>query len=345
MTDTAIMQNAGGKAGGNHGGEGGGIYNEGDLSLSNDTVSQNHTHNAMGAGIYNAGTLTAVDTIVGGNAVLQCHGPVHGGHASIGAARRSSCGGDGGGIFNSGTLSLTDSTVMHNYAEDGGGIANDATLLLTDSALVNNTAHDLGGAIDNVQGAVTVNASTLSQNTGQLGSGMFNDGTSGFFSSTISGNSGTAIDADAGSLSVAATIVANTASGADCVGPVTDFGYNISDDSSCGFSSTDNSQAPVDPDLGLLQNNGGPTPTEEPGPNSPALEQIPSGTVLGGVTLCPGTDQRGISRPQGTACDIGAVEVVNSNQERSYRRPSESERWVSFSIRTIRRSWPTDGAA
>ena len=58
-----------------------------------------------------------------------------------------------------------------------------------------------------------------------------------------------------------------------------------------------------DPLLGPLADNGGPTLTMLPGAGSPALN-------AGGDVACPGLDQRGQTRPQGSACDIGAVEVV-----------------------------------
>jgi len=58
-----------------------------------------------------------------------------------------------------------------------------------------------------------------------------------------------------------------------------------------------------DPKLGALANNGGFTPTYLPGTGSAAID---AGTNTG----CPATDQRGIARPQGLRCDIGAVEVV-----------------------------------
>src|SRR5690606_18945172 len=63
----------------------------------------------------------------------------------------------------------------------------------------------------------------------------------------------------------------------------------------------------VDPALAALADNGGPTPTRLPHPGSPAIDRIPPGTPL----LCDGTDpvdQRGVHRPQGDGCDVGAVE-------------------------------------
>lgn len=58
-----------------------------------------------------------------------------------------------------------------------------------------------------------------------------------------------------------------------------------------------------DPQLAPLANNGGPTPTMAIAASSPAFNRAAAAT-------CPATDQRGISRPQGGACDVGAYELV-----------------------------------
>jgi hypothetical protein len=82
-----------------------------------------------------------------------------------------------------------------------------------------------------------------------------------------------------------------------CVGTVTDGGHDIAfADSACPG-------ADVDPLLEPLADNGGPTETMALGPGSPALDAVPS---IGAG--CPPTDQRGVSRPQGAACDAGAFE-------------------------------------
>src|SRR5206468_2502561 len=64
----------------------------------------------------------------------------------------------------------------------------------------------------------------------------------------------------------------------------------------------------VDALLGLLRDNGGPTPTVMPAVGSPALD-------AGGAN-CAVTDQRGVPRPQGAACDIGAVEACEGATDR-----------------------------
>jgi hypothetical protein len=92
--------------------------------------------------------------------------------------------------------------------------------------------------------------------------------------------------------------------GANCGGYATDsLGFNLTDDTSCGFTEpTDLIVA--DAMLGPLQDNGGPTETHDLLDGSPAIDA--------GSLDCPppDTDQRGVARPQGTAFDIGAVEYL-----------------------------------
>ncbi|MDQ1430627.1 MAG: hypothetical protein QOF40_1229, partial [Actinomycetota bacterium] len=88
------------------------------------------------------------------------------------------------------------------------------------------------------------------------------------------------------------------------VDTTTSEGYNFSDDDSCGLTDpTDDVATGNDPSLGALADNGGPTQTMLPLVGSPLLDAIPPASCLVDV------DQRGVTRPQGTGCDIGAVEV------------------------------------
>lgn len=86
-------------------------------------------------------------------------------------------------------------------------------------------------------------------------------------------------------------------------GAISSQGNNISSDESCPFTqSTDKRN--TNPLLGPLQDNGGPTDTRALLAGSPA-------TDAGSNAACPTTDQRGVERPQGTACDMGAFEKLN----------------------------------
>jgi hypothetical protein len=229
-----------------------------------------------GGGIYNDGVLSVIDSTLSDN---QAGGLL---------------GGNGGGIENAGTLTVSGSTLSGNtaisHARTGGGINNDGTLTVIDSTFADNESVGGGDIQNDVGGTVKVTSSTLSGGSAPPGSG------GGI------GNAGTA--------SLAATIVADNSSGGDCGGTIADAGYNLDDDGSCGFSPANHSQSDVDPGLGSLQDNGGPTETEAPAnvPGSPALNQIPTGAVGNSTTLCPGLDQTETYRPQGPECDVGAVE-------------------------------------
>lgn len=89
-------------------------------------------------------------------------------------------------------------------------------------------------------------------------------------------------------------------------------GYNYSDDDSCDLNGSTDQQNAADPQLGALANNGGPTMTRLPAGTSPLVNAIPivdcgDGDALAGATVT--TDQRGVSRPQDTGCEIGSVEL------------------------------------
>ncbi len=96
------------------------------------------------------------------------------------------------------------------------------------------------------------------------------------------------------------TIVANSPTGGNCSGTITDGGGNLSyPDTTCpGIN--------ADPMLGPLQNNGGPTETMALGPGSAAIDA--ANDAICAAAPVNNLDQRGIARPQGAHCDIGAVE-------------------------------------
>jgi len=203
-----------------------------------------------------------------------------------------SSGSYGGGVWNSGTLNVTNSTFSGNSAGiDGGGVWNSGTLNVTNSTFSGNIAGIEGGGIYNILGTVNVTNSTFSGNSGGDGGGIYND---------------------SGTTTVTNSILA-TDTGGNCAGfgtpPVTDGGYNISDDTTCGFTATgsSNSTNPLLATAGLV-NNGGPTQTIALQAASPAVDVIPSGV---GNANCPGFDQRGDPRPAPgfSNCDIGAYEL------------------------------------
>jgi uncharacterized repeat protein (TIGR01451 family) len=109
-------------------------------------------------------------------------------------------------------------------------------------------------------------------------------------------------------LSLENTIVANASSGGNCAylgGAVSDGGYNLDSATSCDLTSASDKSS-SNPQLGTLEPNGGQTSTMALASASPAIDAIPPGT--NGCRTTVTTDQRGVARPQGSGCDIGAYE-------------------------------------
>ena len=224
-------------------------------------------------------------------------------------------------LVNSGaTLNLNDLTIAH---ADGGGIVNEGALTVTNSTFSGNATLGTGGGIDN-ENTLTVTNSTFYDNSAtDQGGAIFSEGTLTVTNSTFYGNSASTVPYDQGGgiFNAAAATVANSiladSTGGNCLGDtITDGGYNISDDSSCGFAGTGANGKPIGDNvsdanikLGPLADNGGPTETFALGSGSYAIDAIPK-------ALCPPTDQRGAPRPDPdvrleTACDIGAFESGN----------------------------------
>jgi predicted RNA-binding protein with TRAM domain len=210
-------------------------------------------------------------------------------------------------------ITLTNDTITGNT---NGAVSNTGIATLTDDTLSGN---DSGFA--NFETAALTNV-TISGNTltgAGNGAGVFNAGFLTLIGSTIANNSA---GGEGGGIynyhqiTLAGTIIGNNMSGSGGVcattgaGAFVDDGYNLSYDNSCGLSTANNSLINTDPLLGPLQANGGQTETMAPNSDSPVLNQIPDPTTtVAGIALCPGADQRGVARPQGTGCDMGSVEL------------------------------------
>jgi hypothetical protein len=234
---------------------------------------------------------------------------------------------EGGGIYNAGTLTLSNSTLSGNSAARGAGIYNVGTLTLIGSTLSGNMATNIGGGIGN-NGQLTLSNSTLSGNSaGQDGGGIWNFDSFTATNATITANradadfdnsgQGGGIDNIPGStLRLRNTIVAGNFHGAasardDIKGAAQASAFNLVGDGTglTGMSDHDangnlvgTALAPLDPRLGPLQDNGGPTMTHALLAGSPAIDR---GLAPG---LAPATDQRGAGR-SGPA-DIGAFEFL-----------------------------------
>ena len=228
-------------------------------------------------------------------------------------------------------LTLNNLTVANGRSILGGGILNESgnTLTVTNSTLSGNRADvgisSGGGGIWNYGGTVTVSNSTLSGNSATYAGGAIHNNSPGTLTvsnSTLSGNSVTDLDygrgggisSNGGSATLQNTIVADSPSGGNCSGTVTNGGYNLDSDGSCGFGTTNHSlsgtwENHLNPQLGSLADNGGPTLTHALLAGSPAIDR--------GSSFSATIDQRGLPRPSNfvgivnadDGSDIGAFEL------------------------------------
>src|SRR5215472_8875391 len=187
---------------------------------------------------------------------------------------------------------------------------------IRNSLFLGNSADSFGGGIDNsLSSVLTVTNSTLVANSASIGGALFDDcpapfaGSSVLDYSTLSGNN----PDNAATCGLIKDSILVLPGWLNCspVSQPQDGGYNRPDDVSCRLT---NPTSLADPNisigLGPLSLNGGPTLTMLASPNSAVIDKIPPGTNGCGTTVT--TDQRGVSRPQGMGCDIGAVEVNQS---------------------------------
>jgi predicted outer membrane repeat protein len=296
---------------------GGALFNRGNATVSDCVFDGNTTGGGSGGAVYNAGTMTISASTFTANSAPN----------------------DGGAIVSdsSATLTVIDSAFVGNAANanggGGGAIANEGVATVMRSSFSGNTGVGYGGAIradasaiPNVGRFVIVN-STFSGNQGgsnHAGGGAIgsvNAGTVRIINSTITGNA--AINSGGGGIYAGhgttvelrnSIVSGNTATpgqpGPDCYGTVQSQGYNIvSDLTDCTIAGTPTGNVTgVGAGLAPLADNGGPTKTVALLPGSPALDGgDPAGcTDQNGAALT--TDQRGIARPQGMACDSGAYE-------------------------------------
>ena len=261
----------------------------------------------------------------------------------------------GGGISNAGDLTLRDSVVIDTRLDfTDGVISNSGTLTVTSSTIANNLAAFGGvGGIQNT-GTLIVSNSTISgnQSVNPIGTsfggfaaaaGIHNQGTLTLTSSTVTGNSaspgrgptfglGAGVWNDGGTATLRNSIVAQNGVtgfpvfvgpffGQDVLGSFTSLGHNLIGDGTgaTGFGAAGDrvgtGLGPINAELGPLQDNGGPTPTQAPLAGSLAIDG-------GDPASFPGTDQRGFPRPtdgegDGTPRpDVGAVEAAAGTSRR-----------------------------
>jgi hypothetical protein len=323
--------------------QGGGIRSvSGNVSLTNSTVSGNMARStaglsAFGGGIYmDSGNLSIAGSTISGNVALassaSSYARAFGGgvytDGDVVALRRSTVNGNraealaltsdsfvlGGGVYAKGKLVASASTMSRNtlrattnapwpaIAQANGGGSDASITRMTNSTVALNKvstkapaaggiSHAYGGGIDGNDGLSSIVSSTVAKNavaaTGE---------------STVAWGGGLSADSD---LTLRATIIANNSahSGADCTGGPSSAGHNlIGTAAGCGLAKKSSDRIGKAPKLGSLRWNGGPTQTMALALVSPARNAIAN-------AACPvKQDERGVRRPQGARCDIGAFE-------------------------------------
>jgi CSLREA domain-containing protein len=312
---------------------GGGINNDGNVSIISSTISGNTA--TWGGGILNSGTMTITHTTISGND-SALGGGIRNGWSSPGrltiidstiydnsaTMECDSIASYGGGIFNAGYLSLTNSTIEGNsngvgpYAASLYNYPASSQIFIYSSTIDGN--NNLG--ITNEGGILRINNSTISSNGGE-GIKNINSGQVTLASTTVTGNHGNhgGLSNEVGSTFVVKnSIVAGNLGNVspDLNGAFTTNGYSLigKNDGSTGFTNGVNgdlvgtTSSPLNPGLGLLQDNGGSTQTHGLLFGSLAIDAgNPSGCTDHDNNLLT-VDQRGIGRPAGPMCDIGAFE-------------------------------------
>ena len=270
------------------------------LSIPNDGLSDNQvgdlavesditiTHSGVAPTVIDGGAVDRVVRVVLGGTLTASNITIRNGRTNQ----------PGGGIRNEGVLNLSAATVTANESTQsfGGGISNNGHGLvnLTNVTISGNRAGSDSGGVDEESDRpinldnVTVSANTADSNgDGGNGGGMFNaSGAINVHNTIVAGNSDNSTDTGERA--------------PDCAGTVTSQGNNlIGDLTHCNFLSSGGDKTNVNPLLGPLADNGGPTFTHALLAGSPAINAAGAGA--------PATDQRGAPR---SAPDIGAYERV-----------------------------------
>jgi hypothetical protein len=309
--------------------EGGGVSNKtGTLEIVDSTISGNTAAITPGGGGIPEGGGVATSE----GSVSISRSTISGNTASIAMP-----GGvpEGGGIESSrGSLTIADSTVSGNKAiggsvAQGGAIAAFfTTTVLTRTTLSANTATESGastisqgGAILQFKGSLSLVNSTIAANTATAeqseGGGVeAEETTAEATNTTIASNiasgpkglGGNLLASREATVKLQNTIVAGgtAASGSNCAAApksaIQSQGHNLDSLNDCGFTAAGDIVG-ADPLLAPLADNGGATQTMALAQTSPAIDAAAS-------AACPPTDQRGVLRPAGSGCDIGAFELA-----------------------------------
>jgi len=272
------------------------LFGDGKMTVRNSLIDCNDNLALESGAIWVKGGETLLETVTiercvsqgSGGAIIQDGGMLQ----IVRSVIKNGAGNEGGGIaLREGSLEVQESLISGNNAVRGAAIhVSGGSGLVINSTLVDNTVEE-SGAVYLVGGTIELRSVTLAGNTG--GGLVVAGGTARVHNSILAGN------------------------GPDCsagAGGIDSLGYNlVGDAAGCNWVKTcgddlGSASQPINPKLGPLEDNGGPTWTVELQPGSPAVDD-------GDNANCPATDQRGFPRPKdgnndgNASCDKGAYEV------------------------------------
>jgi hypothetical protein len=268
---------------------GGGMYNVGGSPTVRNTIFSANWAYRRGGGIYNENSSPTLSNVTfTGNVAYSVGGGGMDNYNShptmtdvIFNANLVPYGG-GGGMYNeSSSPALTNVTFNANSADAGGGMYNESSSPTLTNVTFNANSADYGGGISNASSSPTLTNVTFNANSAAYGGGMSNWSSSPKVRNSILWGSPNAHSNQINNVSSTLTISDSVVQG--------------------GYPGGSNIIS-ADPRLGKLGNYGGSTPTIPLLPNSSAVDAVEA-------IKCPATDQRGMMRPQGSACDLGAFEA------------------------------------
>jgi hypothetical protein len=292
---------------------GGGLYNDGTAAVTDCYFENCAASGASGGGIYSPGTL-----FVTNSSCYHCFcgeqgaggGICASGNATLNNCLITQCEAfyGGGGIYSSSNLTMINSRVISNLAEWAGGIVTHGSARLIGCTISGNSGASYppggGGALN--YGYMDMRNCTLSQNSGGLDTNEFSIGALSCTSASTTYLDHCTIVSNTGSFQIRISTTNFHAANsilADCYGTNISGGHNLIANTNGATIQGDETGNlyQVDPLLGPLQNNGGPTPTHALLAGSPAIDHAVPGSVT--------TDQRGAARSG--VSDIGAYELVS----------------------------------
>lgn len=328
---------------------GGGINNQGIMTLTNSIIHGNTAQ--FGGGIENAnmGTLIATNVELYSNS----------------AADNPSDPSAGGGLENLGTMTMTNSIIRNNDAPNGAGVSNSGTLTIVGSGIYSNIADTRGGGIHNSFNLTVQTSNIYDNQAGSSGGGgissesgdvvveqtaVYNNSATGpgggiihdvsvgsnsfvMTNSTLSGNSTTSTGGGFRNAGIAATELNNVTinNNSSVVGAgqsISVFGGTFalknsiinSSGTDCsgtigsnGYNIASDSSCGLSGTSDMVNNNPQLGPLQDNGGETLTHALLVSSPAIDSGSNCPAVDQRGIARPVGAGCDRGAYEFNDTN--------------------------------